>query len=400
MEHKVTIPAENKYRLENEIAKLNKRAAKLGMAPVTIEFTNERTIEEVANTVEHGPILNVERLVDVTVTGTTPIIEGWEVIAVVEHGNPTIVSNFTGDKIDPKYREEAFCDHCHTKRVWKHTIIARNVETGEVISLGRGCAKDYFDKPITAYLNAAKFVLELISEIEDEDEKWFGGGYSEPGTKKETLLELAANVINTSGFVGSNNDRGLLPTKNIVMNILSPKEYAKYWEENTLTDADKKFVADFEKYVAESTDDSDFMLNVKALMENEWIPVKRSALIVGAMGGFFYKVKREATEKAEKKFVDAYAGKLKERKEFEVELLAKIPYDNFYGGGVIYKMIDTDGHCLTCFHTGYALEKGTDEDGLTTYFEAGDKFKIAATIKKHDKYKGTFQTIVNRMKVK
>ena len=96
---------------------------------------------------------------------------------------------------------------------------------------------------------------------------------------------------------------------------------------------------------------------------------------------------RVFTQQAERAVTDAaseWIGTVKERMEIEIEVLFIKEHEGFYGPVDIIKMRDTDGNGLTWFCTGISSLK------------RGDHVKIKGTVKKHEEYQGTKQTVLTR----
>ena len=85
---------------------------------------------------------------------------------------------------------------------------------------------------------------------------------------------------------------------------------------------------------------------------------------------------------------DDHYGELKKRYEFEATIVSTMLIDSDYGGSTLVKMVDSEGHRLATFYSGYKWEP-----------KAGDEIRFKATVKKHGDYKGVNETMVNRVAV-
>jgi len=88
--------------------------------------------------------------------------------------------------------------------------------------------------------------------------------------------------------------------------------------------------------------------------------------------------------RAQENAASEWVGEVKERRELEVEVLGVYGTDGVYGHTDIVKMKDLDGNLFTWFASDY------------TDLERGDRLSITGTVKKHDEYKGTKQTVITR----
>lgn len=102
---------------------------------------------------------------------------------------------------------------------------------------------------------------------------------------------------------------------------------------------------------------------------------------------------REKAE-AERKARSEYIGTTGDKLEIEVKLISRASFyrPSFRGYGdelvTVYNLEDVNGNCLVWKTTSGSL--GADE---------GSTFKIKATIKAHNEYKGTKQTELSRVKI-
>ena len=86
-------------------------------------------------------------------------------------------------------------------------------------------------------------------------------------------------------------------------------------------------------------------------------------------------IERATTRKAEGE-ASEFVGEIKERFEFEAEVLGVFGTEGVYGHTDIVKFKDVDGNLFTWFASDY------------TNLARGDRMAIKGTVKKHDTYKG------------
>lgn len=82
--------------------------------------------------------------------------------------------------------------------------------------------------------------------------------------------------------------------------------------------------------------------------------------------------------------VSEYVGKVKERIEFEAEVIGVYGTEGFYGHIDIVRFKDARNNQFTWFASDY------------TDLKRGDRMTIKGTVKKHDDYKGVKQTVLTR----
>lgn len=96
-------------------------------------------------------------------------------------------------------------------------------------------------------------------------------------------------------------------------------------------------------------------------------------------------IQRAKDRKAEEA-ASEWVGEVKERIEFEAEIMGSYLNDGFYGVTDILKFKDENGNHFTWF--------ASDITGL----QRGDRISIKGTVKKHDEFRGIKQTILTRCK--
>ena len=98
------------------------------------------------------------------------------------------------------------------------------------------------------------------------------------------------------------------------------------------------------------------------------------------------RVVKQAEDREAEGAASEWVGEVKERIEFEAEIMGSYLNDGFYGVTDILKFKDEAGNHFTWF--------ASDITGL----QRGDRISIKGTVKKHDEYKEIKQTILTRCK--
>ena len=125
-----------------KIAKLQRRAARKGFTGL-IDVT---AVPATRSSTSPGGLPVTVHGFDVTITGDPPRYEGWRFVAAVDAveggtilryppGAPAEVNN---DQI-----RAGECDHCHTTRARRSTVLVAHEDTGQLLQVGRSCLKDF-----------------------------------------------------------------------------------------------------------------------------------------------------------------------------------------------------------------------------------------------------------------
>ena len=167
--------------LTKAIEKLNKKARKLGCPEMVLTISPEERVVEITSP-ETGCFERVEVHVEATLDYEIPIIKGYELICTFDieeiPGEDAIVlTSKVPDKVIPvEYlnKTEIHCEHCGLNRRRYHSMLMRNVETGEHIEVGSTCIKDFFGHNPRGFLWMAQIDFrDIIAGVEREN---FGDG--------------------------------------------------------------------------------------------------------------------------------------------------------------------------------------------------------------------------------
>jgi hypothetical protein len=180
--------------MDKKLEKLNRRATKLGMPPVTMEVGEKKFVKE--NDRGGGKTMSHIRLL-----GTAPKLKGWTFVARIVHGeHGNMMMSVPGEELPTKYRTAPpACDHCRTNRSRKDTFVVRN-DSGEHKQIGTNCLRDFLgtDDPAAYVL----YFSELKSLMDDMDrDEMGGGGRGSREIETVNFVQAALAVIRISGFV-------------------------------------------------------------------------------------------------------------------------------------------------------------------------------------------------------
>lgn len=198
------IPVFRMAGLRKALDKLNRKATKLGTAPITMTDTGERDDEP---TIIRG-IKSMIEYAYVTVSGRTPVLNGWAFMATVEHtdhGNlihsvPAYARPAMAVADFSLFRQTgATCDHCEKIRKRIDTYLVQHEDTGEVKQVGSSCLADFTGT--TNPQAIAKWFEALYSW-----RRWIGGGYdNEPYVSAEWdingFMATSCAVVRNFGYV-------------------------------------------------------------------------------------------------------------------------------------------------------------------------------------------------------
>jgi hypothetical protein len=387
------VPDENIEALREKLEKLNKRATKIGVPPVTLKVTDD-TYEEERKRVNGAKLVVPYRFV--VVSGDTPKHEGWvfaatldrtegkdEVSGIVIRRVPTLGDDddsYIGSLDLDRFRHSAnHCDQCGYNRVRNHTYVVANQERGEVKQVGSECIKDFLGGASPdSIAKHAEWLQDLVDEFDGQDrDEGFGGGSSataRPAT--EDYLGHVAMMIRKNGYKarwyhGERNpyntaDDALSNLWNMA-NRVKDRQGVPLWEEPTQEDYEvgKAALEWARENVVAKTEKSEFEHNISIYAGQAYLGEKGEGFIAylpemhkrEREKAVQRKVKeeREAKVRAESKHV----GAVGERHKFERLTVTRVgTYEGNYGTTYPTNLEDEDGNQYLWWASNPTMEAG------------------------------------------
>lgn len=390
-----TIPAEFADLCEFKLSKIAKRADKKGMSGL-LEFSisGPRAL----------PIADHERfarrVVDVTINGVVPKVEGWEFIAKLTHdaGNFVTVLAAPGKEVPALFREsKGGCDHCNKIRRRKDTFVL--FDGTDHIEVGRTCLKDFFPSiNVQWVVEWFNFLEDMANGCSDDFEDHPRGFRPKPEVSVRELLMISSAVIRRDGWMSKTNarkimdetDEHVMPTADTIHDdvrvMLLGGRPNKDWEAPEITDADEdKADAVIEFVRNDLKGDNEFVFNLKNFFSDDMVQVRFLPFVASAIPTFDRSVSKAAEMKAAKA-VSNHVGEVGDKITAEVEVTMAKPIQSHFGMSMLFRFVDATGNTFVTFNSG-SLDP-----------EVGSKIKITGTVKSHDDFKGFKSTMLKRVK--
>ncbi|WP_454727714.1 MULTISPECIES: ankyrin repeat domain-containing protein [Cupriavidus] len=387
------IPVENLARVRHTIERINKRAKKLGMPPVSLTVSEPKLarVTRVALVDGRNEANEIETSVaDVTIAGEQPVLGGYAILAKLDFsaGTAPIV---LGMDVPATYTQCApDCDHCRKTRDRHTTYVLREIESGRHLQVGSTCMTDFFngDDPFakTAYL---QLLYEIHDDLSDCEEYTGGIGGGVERIPAKAILEVACAEVRVNGYISK--ERGeqmlILSTADAVREHFVRKRPGSQLTEVLPGDCDKAgtilaWLGSDE--MATERRRSTYLHNLSVLGGAEAIAPRHLGILASAVAAFDHRERRrlEAVDTRVSQYVGETDGKI----ERAVTILSKtlIP-GNEYGDKMLYRMRDDDGNLLVWFCTGADIG------------EQGERLHISGTVKEHDTYRDVRQTTLLRV---
>lgn len=379
------VPSFNMARLRDRIAKLNKRALKIGVEPVGLTVLN--TYEKKGRVEKH----NITYY-EISVSGVAPKYQGWTFGGTIEHteaGN--ILRAVPGSEIPEEYRGSAKeCGHCQKQRNRKDTYIVIH-ESGQVKQLGKSCLKDYTGHVSPEWLAQMAELIDDIEELEggeySEESEHSGGARRSSMVPTDLFMEKVCQAIAIQGgYITSKQamNSKLMSTANLAfMQFYPTKDNKEHIFE--VTEESKAKAKEIMQAISNREVNNNFEHNVKVALSSKELERKQAGIAASAVLIF----ERDLVKKLEfkKRDISVHLGASGEKMEKDVTIHKKFVLDTMYGTMRVIIMLDDAGNTL--------VWKTSTDSGL----ETGDKATVKFTVKKHSEYKGIKQTEVVRLKV-
>lgn len=408
----IRIPSSRLDLLKGEMAKVNRKAEKLGCPPLSFEIIKDYSIDDPrARSQDPDNLLAMFgipvpkiRMLDIEIKGEGPKIEGWKFLCTFDHvtlPGSVIVNTVPGESIPEEYRKtEPVCDHCGYERRRNETFLLQKEDTGEYKRVGRQCVRDFIGydaKQIFQFLT----VIRRVQETFGDEDFWFGGGFVADMYDLEDILARTAAIIHKEGWVSRTKaDFDQQPTADAVITTLNPPSLK---EPERVQKAWRDWVAgldlDNEKWAEEAKaarvwlkeqsreNESEYMGNLHTIDENpnELVPTKLFGYWCSLVAAYQREMEKLREQEKWPK-VNEHVGAEKERRNFKVKLIAVRTFEGYHGWVYLHRFVDSEGHTLVWFAS------------REQNFNPGEEYTIVGTVKKHDEYNGWAQTVITRVK--
>lgn len=380
------------------VARLNRRAAKLGMEPLVVTRGSEVSRKKTAIYRENGESHEARRDVAcVQYTLNLPVVKlnGWSMAAIVEateagnliHNIPHANGEFV--EIPAEFRTMGTaCQHCNTNRQRKNLYIVRH-DDGSFKQVASSCIRDFLGHDTTIF----EFVSCVSVSCDEYDGDWESGGVRPIlAHDLDEVLKVASAMIRKGGYVSRkvSFETGAEATSERVLVQLTvdwedPKKMLVQPEDYT-TEVLETAANTLEWMKSLPVDGSEgYVANLAVLGKAGFVTERGMGLAVSAISA--YQREQAKIAKAVAEAQSQYVGTVGEKVVITVTVMSVINHSGMYGATGIHKMVDASGNVLMWFASG-----------STEWLKIGEKVTLKATVKGHGEYKGCKQTSLTRVK--
>jgi hypothetical protein len=384
MEIKVTVPADSLSLVADSVAKVNKKLAKVGSPSITAH-SGEVKLES-----RHGRYVEV---VEITISGPSIVLNGWKFVAIVtplvtDSGEVMgFATTVPGESIkrDLVSGNPFACEHCNQNRRRNTTFIVRNSD-GTEKQVGSACMGDFLNNSATVGASAVTAAISALGRLTSECES-FGNTRAVYSDSLVNILALTVAVIKARGWVPRKDKDIKLPTANIVRDCLNNitgaplthSEIADFWSNADFEKA-RAIISDLGVHfdsLEENGSGNDYERNLMAIFQ---VGAANSRTLGLACSMVNYHTRVMTPKGASNAKPSDYVGDVGARVK---GLAVKVLGVHFTGEMSIVNLVDNDSNLITWFTGNVPVE-------------AGRAYKMTATVRRHDFYKGSKVTVVNR----
>lgn len=321
-----------------------------------------------------------------------PVLNGWQLVAVYDweetpnNGTVCYVSPVPGQMVPPQFRnvKDGQCDHCKTNRRRKKSmLVTKNFLEFKVV--GSSCVKDFLGH---ATPNSLIDVYSFELAVEDTIHNVNGMQPNMALHDIKKILTLSSMFVRKFGYVKV-DDYDKMPTRDCIHRYIHPDPISSFDKQfinnNVPQDKDKEKAEKVIKWIKEQSNATDYMHNLQKCVEAGAISNKRIGILASAVVSY-----DKATERADRENnskANQWIGNIKDRlKGLQATVKRFNCIDGYYGMTTIVTLETEEGNTLVWFATN------------NPDVEVGDQWELDGTVKDHNDYNGTRQTILTRVK--
>lgn len=421
----VLVPAgsEDMAAFEKALGKLNAKATKYGLPPVT---AGEPVRERFARRYERNDDGNVERMYVVPLGEDGELKESdqvlflnrialeypiialgpWKVLGRIEpfgEGRITFAATDVESELQQlgMYREsEPCCEHCNTKRRRKDTYVVRHAQTGETRQIGSSCLEDFTG------IDPAKvlFLAQMYAAFKDMDDDYehFLGGVG--GDHHVRPVDYLRDVLFVTEWQG-----GFVSSKRAKEQLLRPT----YWMAKDLDDilyggrrddalieryqgSRERLLASAQRVIdwwTQFEPSSEFERTAQQIVTAESMPCENKYLAIAAasVSTMDRALAKAMAQDARGAHPSEHVGTAGEKRHQPMRVTGHFGFDSQFGWSYFVNFIDAEGNKYS-WKTASPPREFSEADAKTKWFVG--KFKI----KGHDEYRDEKITTITHVK--
>jgi hypothetical protein len=376
-----------------ELAATRAKLAKVEARAVRKGFTGTIELDAVAATRTYqsaGGLPVTEHGFDVTLTGEPPRYAGWRFVAAVDAvdggtilryppgAEPTIANN----QVKP-----GECDHCHTVRARRSTVLVAHEDTGEVLQVGRSCLKDFLGHSVVpVFLTVDDVRADLGRGLTRTPSAW----------DIRSVVAYAWAVVEAVGWTpASAAEFGKTPTRDVVRQLLTGGRGSGQLLSLVAPHVDeglRQATQIIDALLTGLPGESGYEANLTAVLRGESVDVRHLGLAVSAIPAHQRLLADEATQQARQEAAATveYVGVVGDKVTLTGTVRTALRVDGFTN--------HSPDNVLLVLDCGTAVAKMVTAASWAYQIKAGDPLTVTGTVKAHAEWNGAKQTVLVRPK--
>lgn len=412
------VPADNLSKLQERIEKLNKRAAKLGVAPIVLKVgepireEKQVPIPDGMGDFERDPDGKILRETVVTITypveveGQAPKYAGWTLVAALEfiaangeNEAAMFIRTVPGQTLPADFRHaDQKCDHCGTVRRRSETFVVRH-EDGSLKQVGRQCIADFLGhQDPERYVQIAEWNLSATDILGESEEEGWGGGGGRESIWLADYLSYVAMCIRKDGWLSRSKARELpesdrrTPTADRAFTAMTAKPDKRNPHpprpEAQDSDLAGKAIEWLRGTLAHQATLDDYQHNLVVICTRDVVVKKGFGVAASLIPTYKREMGFEAERKAryDREKTSEFFGEVGKRDVWKLTVLKVTDLQSDFGASHLHRFVDEKGNIATWFSSSQSLE-------------IGKTYQIRGSVKKHEEYKGVKQTMLTRCSI-
>jgi len=398
---------------QKKLVALNRKATKFGMPPVEVVSDETVPYKPYTESTEEGTRYGLQRLNpgasappggvvlvrELTIESDPVRLAGWTVAGRLERVGKANLHFVFGD--DPQASAQLAqhddgpipCDHCQTQRVRNEAFLLRHDEDGSYRIVGSTCLEDFVG------IDPAKalFLSHLDTFVKDDFDDDRGGPIASDALPIKGFLEDVAFAVSQYGWVSSQKakEANEVPTFQKVIDLprLLEKNSSLRSVYVATQEGRRQLAGDVLDWATQLQPASDFELNMKALLTQSWLPVRRRtylAIAAAAVPSYRRAQEKRREHSDVERSRSEHVGTPGEARTGLLALDRVITYPTQFGPQNIVLLRDDAGNRLTWKTTAVPSE----------FFDVSPpRFEGKFKVKGHEVYNNEAQTRITHLKV-
>lgn len=328
---------------------------------------------------------------DVTITGEPPKFADWRLLAAIDKvGDGAVIRYLPGVKQDIPNNavRPGECDHCHTRRPRTSVLLVEHEETGERRQVGSSCLKDFLGWSTYPVFFTAD---ELRDELAPTRSSSPAGDLD-----LESVLTYSWAVIATHGWTPARAAAdGRTATRDLVSTIIHGGRGSDELLESIephLDEGHRMAPVIIDTLTKAFTEPTGYEANLAAIMKAGQVEPRHIGLAVSAVSAYLRITEPQtAAESRAGRDVVGYAGEVGEKVTLTGTIKQVFHVDGFTWHSPSRRMLIVD--------CGTSVAKMITGASWAYDVEHGNHITLTGTIRKHEEWHGTPQTVIVRPKL-